>query len=561
MTTSPPTAETPSKEHEDPALSSASLCIQFHLLGGTFGPVFTHQAFPGEWIRGYHPPLKRLMALNSEAQAQQDDDDSTKPTLLHSSHVHHETASKELSIDVKLSPSCQACKVDICTEQKRLPRRQSQRASKRRRVAVTPPSEAEKTDSADEDEDKDEDEAVKEESADENEDYDGEGEEDEDEEVSVSEPEYNEEDDDEEEKDDDSEFEVDGNVSEVEEEDDNEGATRKSRLPTKDILDLMKKGLPNVTDKKVDGSYGKKPLGVELKEYSVKGKDFVLCLATGTEAAKYHKDVQRLALWFIETADDVDVASKEGGFWRVLYLYRKHKRCQYSLAGYTTLFHFHAPFKKPKPGYVVRVCQALILPTYQRAGHGKQMLTCVMDIAHGQYAKSLSNSAIEKDGDERDDEIVEINVEWPAPAFILLRNRTDYDCFVRSIKTKEPWFQVDNSDGVSKEDFFVALPESDTVKAAAKAKIIPRQIQIVEELFKLQKLHDHLESSGKERKQELEKRYRLMVKKRLNKENREHLSGFRTKAEKQAFLEEEFGKCLESYQTTLCLPKVGASSD
>lgn len=533
------TAPTPN-EHEDPSLSSASLCIQFDLLGETFGPVFTHQSFRGEWIRGYHPPLAALKELTDKATAKEEDPD--KNILLHSSHVHHEAASKELSIVVSLAPSCEECHVEICTEQKRLPRRQSVRASKRRRIEEATDNDG--TAKATETESENEKEVTS--------DYD---ESDEGNASVASEPEYNTK-----EKEDDSEFEADeGEVSEVEGEDDKEGSTRKSRMPTKEILQSMKKGIPPVvtTKKNAKGIFLRRPLGVELKEYSARGKDFVLCLASGQEASKFHTKVQGLALWFIETADDVDVASKEGGFWKVLYILQRHQRNQYSLAGYTTLFHFHSPFKKPKAGYVVRICQALVLPPYQRSGHGKQMLTCVMDIAHGVYAGRIHSASTNSNGEEGDeDEIVEINVESPAPAFVMLRNRTDYDCFLRSIddESQEPWFHCNSDATVTEESFFTSLPETDVVLAASKAKIIPRQIQIVQELYKLQKLHDHVMSEGKEQKEELEKRFRLMVKKRLNKEHREDLSGFRTKAEKQSFLEEEFRKCLESYQVTLPKP-------
>ncbi|CAB9528065.1 Histone acetyltransferase type B catalytic (Partial), partial [Seminavis robusta] len=107
---------------------------------------------------------------------------------------------------------------------------------------------------------------------------------------------------------------------------------------------------------------------------------------------------------------------------------------------------------------------------------------------------------------------------------------------------------------VTDPEFFGALSDTQLVQAAATAKIIPRQVQIVMELYKLQQLQEYLHfttNNSASHKQELEKRFRLMVKKRLNKEHREDLSRFRTKAEKQAFLEQEFQKCLAGYNEIL----------
>ena len=570
-TTTSTTTPTPNEE-EDPSLSSASLCIEFHMMGETFRPVFTHQAFPGETIRGYHPPLKTLMECTAQAEASKKHDDSGGSGLLHSSHINHEAASKELSINVTLAPSCETCHVEIATEKKRLPRRHSVRSSKRPRLggdaAATVTEESTKPTNApivEADSSTEQPEAN--EVGDKDDDDDGSFQEEDTTSKHSSEPDYSEKDT---VDDDDSEFEVDEGVSEVEDDDganNKEGATRTSRMPTKDILQSMKKGLPEVVAKNnaknssVEESYLRRPLGVELQDYSVQGKDFVLSLATGVESSSFHNKVQRLALWFIETGDDVDIASQEGGFWNVLYLFRKHKRNQYSLAGYITLFHFHAPFKKPQPGYVVRICQALVLPPYQRMGHGKRLLTCVMDIAHGQYSDCLPKN--KKGG--KDDEIVEINVESPAPAFVLLRNRTDYDCFLQSLENKQPWIEsqlgddASSSPKVTNADFFTSIVESDITQAAAKAKIIPRQIQIVQELYKLRQLQEYLEASkiGGDEREALEKRFRLMVKKRLNKEHRENLSGLRTKAEKQAFLEKEYNECLKSYRVILPKAKTG----
>lgn len=69
----------------------------------------------------------------------------------------------------------------------------------------------------------------------------------------------------------------------------------------------------------------------------------------------------------LAAGDDVDV---EDGEWELLYLYRVEDTSEgsnnprYHFAGYYTIFAFSNPLK----GKCLRVCQALILPTYQRQG-------------------------------------------------------------------------------------------------------------------------------------------------------------------------------------------------
>ena len=89
-------------------------------------------------------------------------------------------------------------------------------------------------------------------------------------------------------------------------------------------------------------------------------------------------------------ADNVDFARTEhGGYLGVMYIFQKYninnKRMNnngdtntirnqshyYLLCEYITLSHFHALFQKPKPVITVCICQALLLPPYQRMGHKK----------------------------------------------------------------------------------------------------------------------------------------------------------------------------------------------
>jgi len=80
---------------------------------------------------------------------------------------------------------------------------------------------------------------------------------------------------------------------------------------------------------------------------------------------------EKLAMWFIETADSVDFSGDDR--WQVMFLVRRGRKNRSLFVGYYTLFTFRNPFAGAK----VRVCQALILPPYQGKGLGREMLLAV----------------------------------------------------------------------------------------------------------------------------------------------------------------------------------------
>lgn len=466
---------------DEPRYSSAAQCIRISLLGESFGPEFTHQCFVGETIRGYQP-YNYL-----------DDNDKRHP-----SHRHHQDSTHELCIRVELSPSCQTCVVEIETrkKQRQILLVRGGRRSKRQKVAISTDDKV-KDDKENEDDDDDD----------------------------RFEPEEDGSDDD-----DDEEFTASGDdddedvVSAGKEEE--EGPTRRRRMPVDEIRQQLSKALPKiVTEQQPD--FLRRPLGKVVEEYSCKRQDFCLAVSDGKAVAEYHTQVQKLAIFFIETADEVDVSDDKEGFWSVLYLFRKHAANKYSLAGYVTLYHFPSPFRKPIPGTVVRVCQALILPPYQRSGHGRRMLHAVF-----QLPKETATG----------DPIVEINVEDPAPGFAAMRNRVDLERFLAD---KNGWFE---SIDIRDANFFEPLKETVAVEVATRARITPRQVHVVYELHKLQQLNDYVSTRNRE---EFEKKFRLMVKKRLNKQHREELGACRTKTEMQEMLSKLFDECFEQYRKIL----------
>jgi histone acetyltransferase 1 len=593
---------------DDPHLSSAALCIKMRFGGSErskmassksssppsssssaylTGPEFTHQCFPEEWIPGYQPyhddprvgdverrVAAQLLQLPSSSKKRQrlvllpEHELLHRSLLLHKSHRHHSchggTAVQELAIDIQLAPSCQTCHVQLEIRNEPQPGSTKRLKPDGSTTATTITSATIETSS-----------------------------------IGPSTP------------------------SAVDQGDN----PSSSCMPREEILHCLDHALPRRVPslEDVQNNFLTEPLGQVVRDYDIRLKrrknrtaedddnhhpqngnrlhkgnvghdddatlEFCLCLADGAgdpAVEEYHSQIQKLALFWIETAENVDISNDQSGFWKVLYLFRKHPRPTsssavattrtttitesispsspknqvYSLAGFVTMFHFHAPFHKPEPGVIVRICQALILPPYQRQGHGQQMMQCVYDLAYNN-----KDTKDEVGGAGGANTIVLINVEDPAPAFVALRNKVDF-CHVQN---HMEWLKPPPTDNtkdhvgvvvsVTDEHFFTALPESHAISISAKAKIIPRQVHLVQEMLKLKALLEYTTSvpaaGGNEDDERntmrdlLEKRFRLMVKKRLNKECREELSGLATLPEKQALLAKEFDRQLKQYESIL----------
>ncbi|KAL3810022.1 hypothetical protein ACHAXA_006137 [Cyclostephanos tholiformis] len=328
--------------------------------------------------------------------------------------------------------------------------------------------------------------------------------------------------------------------------------TRQTKMGITDILQNLSLAVPPIASVSINGvdrleliptgkstiKYNKseclsKPLGKVLRTYHRKMKEsntpsekmtkFILTLADGSdsEVTEYHNSIQPLARWFIETADDVDLADASRGYWKVMYLFRyleseSSQSSTLGLAGYFTLLHVKSPFRKPRPGIIVRVCQALILPPYHRAGHGSEMLKSIHDYAENTVVDASSGM-----------EIVEINVEDPAPAFVALRDAVDYHRFTSTEKDRINHLLEHD---VTKKEFF-EISEETLLSVAACMRVTKRQALTMHQLWKLQRIMSWKESFSSDGRsiiddnliQEVETKYRLMVKKSLKALRQEEL--------------------------------------
>ncbi|KAJ7184360.1 acyl-CoA N-acyltransferase [Mycena filopes] len=119
-----------------------------------------------------------------------------------------------------------------------------------------------------------------------------------------------------------------------------------------------------------------------------------------------HRRMQIFILLYIEAGSYID---EEEDTWEFVVLYEKRKRrnspgvSTYHFAGYSSLYPFYCFPERVR----MRLSQFVILPPYQRSGHGSELYTAIY-----QYVLSQPH-------------IAELTVEDPAEAFEDLRDKND----------------------------------------------------------------------------------------------------------------------------------------
>lgn len=152
-----------------------------------------------------------------------------------------------------------------------------------------------------------------------------------------------------------------------------------------------------------------RPMGDLLHSYKKNDVEYEIYKAdvTTPRLKDYHDRLQPFVLWFIDGSSYIDSDDER---WRYFLLFEKRKEAgetYYSVAGYVTVYQYYAYPDKIRP----RISQMLILPPFQRQGHGVEMLQTVDRF----YIK--------------DPQVLDITVEEPSYDFIRLRDYVDaLDC-------------------------------------------------------------------------------------------------------------------------------------
>lgn len=189
----------------------------------------------------------------------------------------------------------------------------------------------------------------------------------------------------------------------------------------------------------------------------------------------YLMNVQTMLVYYIETASFIDTDDPQ---WTHFFLYEKKKigsDFRYVSVGYLSVYNYYAYPDKVRS----RVSQVLILPIYQRAGHGAELLQAI-------YRDACQNS-----------NIIDVTSESPSPEFILLR---DY------ITTK-----MCSSIGLfrDKSKLKAGFSAEMAQEALKKYKIPKLQSRRVYEILRMSITNEHNEDDWKNYRLDIKKRFYL----------------------------------------------------
>lgn len=275
-----------------------------------------------------------------------------------------------------------------------------------------------------------------------------------------------------------------------------------------------------------------KPFGELLHSYSVLKRGEERCFEiykTDIEAPgfrEYHERLQTFILFFIDAASYIDVDDDKWSYYLLFEKYKYNGNPQYAIAGYMTVYNYYAYPSRRRP----RISQVLILPPFQKQGHGVQLLQTFYNTCYG-------NS-----------DILDITVEDPSENFQRLRDFVDArNCM--KLKSFQP------------EKLRKGYDDDMPWEAREKLKINRRQARRIYEILRLKAT----DSTVKEQFRQ----YRLDVKKRLNIPfqkngrdfeklgkalNQEELTatlGCMTLEQRHAYLETEFEEHLKMYNKVI----------
>lgn len=256
------------------------------------------------------------------------------------------------------------------------------------------------------------------------------------------------------------------------------------------------------------------------------GKTFDVYRTTFADAASkaLHERMQIFILLFIEAGSYID---DEDDHWEIFFLYERGESGAATFAGFCTVYQYfwyknallHDDIPEPFTSNLrKRISQFVILPSFQHRGVG------------GRFYNTLIELFL------KDSSVKEISVEDPSEAFDDLRDRCDLtrlaingtwsDSNLKSVEMTPEWFE----------------------NTREQNKMTPRQFDRCVEMALL-KLSN--------KTQDAEKRYRLLVKKRLYLRNKEPLDEM-TDQERKDKLEETFDVLKTDYERILS--KVNLSS-
>ncbi|KAK4533495.1 hypothetical protein CCYA_CCYA17G4377 [Cyanidiococcus yangmingshanensis] len=256
-----------------------------------------------------------------------------------------------------------------------------------------------------------------------------------------------------------------------------------------------------------------------------------LCSETDSPAQRslraLHRRMQFLTLLYIDAASFIDDQDPR---WLLLLV---RSLADQRLVGYAAVYRFPAvqkmrDFEPNQERW--RLAQLLILPSYQRAGHGSVLLKALYQRAQ---------SVFEEEGRR----VLEVNVEDPSPAFSRMRDLVDLEQLLTRDSECQRWARSITACS--------ALPATaELTRLAQRLMITVSQMRRLYEILRLAALFDDGAAHASKR-EDLEREYRLAVKRRLYRDH-EECFGLKDEEERKQMLSEMYQSLLvESYEPTI----------
>ncbi|XP_035658310.1 histone acetyltransferase type B catalytic subunit-like isoform X2 [Branchiostoma floridae] len=188
---------------------------------------------------------------------------------------------------------------------------------------------------------------------------------------------------------------------------------------------------------------------------------------------EFHERLQMFVLWFIDAGSFIDVDDEKWNYYLIFEKYACDGNHRYATVGYLTAYSYYAYPDKLRP----RISQVLVLPPFQRLGHGVELLQTA-------YRDMRENN-----------DVLDITVEDPSEEFLRLRDFVDcMNCKVL------PAF----SPQLLQDGFTADMAQ----QAQEKLKINKKQARRVYEILRLEQTDISNAAAFRE--------FRLDVKRRLN---------------------------------------------
>ncbi|CAF3098383.1 unnamed protein product [Rotaria sp. Silwood2] len=225
--------------------------------------------------------------------------------------------------------------------------------------------------------------------------------------------------------------------------------------------------------------------GEQILTYELKGEKSLSYLinrvnqnfSDDKKFVEWYSRLETFLVFFIDAASTID---KDDPNWIIYLLYQKYQndygQTCYAPIGFITVYLYYAYPDKKRP----RISQVLILPPYQRKGHGRRLLTAIYNDLR------------------KDSRVQDITAEDPSDEFVGLRDLVSFELCDKYL------FDVFSKELILKTN---RLTKEMINKARYICKLTKQETRRVYEIFFLRSINKN--------DQEQMKRFRLIVKQRL----------------------------------------------